>query len=139
MLGALFAVILAWPFCCAALPIPATTTPTILGAANVTTLTEFHEIILLNTSAAKVHEPINYAKTATNTSAVAVLSRTERSFHAARRKKQRDLDRNERSANLSHITGATRKIQLYIKNRFLQLLPDGTVNGTHDDMSDFSK
>ncbi|XP_058822697.1 rho GTPase-activating protein gacF isoform X2 [Topomyia yanbarensis] len=49
-----------------------------------------------------------------------------------------NLERNERSANLSHITGATRKIQLYIKNRYLQLLPDGTVNGTHDDQSDFT-
>jgi hypothetical protein len=49
------------------------------------------------------------------------------------------LDRNERSANLSHITGSARKIQLYIKNRFLQLLPDGTVNGTTDDLSDYSE
>ncbi|XP_053690829.1 uncharacterized protein LOC128739370 [Sabethes cyaneus] len=51
---------------------------------------------------------------------------------------QSNLERNERSANLSHITGATRKIQLYIKNRYLQLLADGTVNGTHDDQSDFT-
>jgi hypothetical protein len=49
------------------------------------------------------------------------------------------LDRNERSANLSHITGSARKIQLYIKNRFLQILPDGTVNGTMDDLSDYCK
>jgi hypothetical protein len=49
------------------------------------------------------------------------------------------LDRNERSANLSHITGSARKIQLYIKNRFLQLMPDGTVNGTTDDLSDYSE
>ena len=49
------------------------------------------------------------------------------------------LERNERSANLSHITGSARKIQLYIKNRFLQLLPDGTVNGTTDDLSEYSK
>nr|XP_029736382.1 uncharacterized protein LOC115271075 isoform X2 [Aedes albopictus] len=49
-----------------------------------------------------------------------------------------NLERNERSANLSHITGANRKIQLYIKNRYLQLLADGTVNGTHDDQSDFT-
>jgi hypothetical protein len=49
------------------------------------------------------------------------------------------LERNERSANLSHITGSARKIQLYIKNRFLQLLPDGVVNGTSDYQSDFSK
>lgn len=61
----------------------------------------------------------------------AVLSRTERSVKRGKKA--------ERSANLSHITGATRKIQLYIKNRFLQLLPDGSVNGTHDDTSDYSK
>lgn len=49
------------------------------------------------------------------------------------------LERNERSANLSHISGSARKIQLYIKNRFLQLMPDGVVNGTTDDNSDFCK
>lgn len=54
-------------------------------------------------------------------------------------KKNSTLERNERSANLSHISGSTRKIQLYIKNRFLQLMPDGVVNGTADDSSDFSK
>uniref|UniRef100_A0A182FSD0 Uncharacterized protein n=1 Tax=Anopheles albimanus TaxID=7167 RepID=A0A182FSD0_ANOAL len=50
-----------------------------------------------------------------------------------------NLERNERSANLSHISGATRKIQLFIKNRYIQLLPDGTVNGTHDDLSDYTR
>ena len=54
-------------------------------------------------------------------------------------KKNSTLERNERSANLSHISGSTRKIQLYIKNRFLQLMPDGVVNGTSDDSSDYSK
>ncbi|KAI4477815.1 hypothetical protein M0804_012295 [Polistes exclamans] len=47
--------------------------------------------------------------------------------------------RAERSANLSHITGASRKIQMYIKNRHLQILPDGTVNGSNDDTSDYSR
>ena len=47
--------------------------------------------------------------------------------------------RSERSANLSHITGASRKIQMYIKNRHLQILPDGTVNGSNDDTSDYSE
>lgn len=47
-----------------------------------------------------------------------------------------NLERNERSANLSHITS---KIQLFIKNRLLQILPDGTVNGTQDDSSDYSE
>ncbi|XP_053670044.1 uncharacterized protein LOC128720401 [Anopheles nili] len=49
-----------------------------------------------------------------------------------------NLERNERSANLSRISGATRKIQVFIKNRYVQLLPDGTVNGTNDDLSDYT-
>uniref|UniRef100_A0A182JWV3 Uncharacterized protein n=1 Tax=Anopheles christyi TaxID=43041 RepID=A0A182JWV3_9DIPT len=55
------------------------------------------------------------------------------------RNNESNLERNERSANLSHITGATRKIQLFIKNRYIQLLPDGTVNGTYDDLSDYNE
>lgn len=47
--------------------------------------------------------------------------------------------RSERSTNLSHITGSARKIRMYVKNRHLQVLPDGTVNGTSDDTSDYSK
>uniref|UniRef100_A0A1B0FRL2 Uncharacterized protein n=1 Tax=Glossina morsitans morsitans TaxID=37546 RepID=A0A1B0FRL2_GLOMM len=47
-----------------------------------------------------------------------------------------NLDRNERST-LSHLSGPSRKIQLYIKNRFIQLMPDGTVNGTQDDQSEY--
>jgi hypothetical protein len=47
--------------------------------------------------------------------------------------------RSERSTNLSHITGTARKIQMYIKNRYLQILPDGAVNGTNDDGSDYSE
>lgn len=67
---------------------------------------------------------------------------SSRSVSGAKRvknKKLSTLERNERSANLSHITGSARKIQLYIKNRFLQLLPDGSVNGTTDDLSDYSE
>ncbi|PSN37538.1 hypothetical protein C0J52_27099 [Blattella germanica] len=47
--------------------------------------------------------------------------------------------RSERSTNLSHITGTARKIQMVIKNRYLQILPDGTVNGTNNDGSDYSE
>ncbi|KAH8311091.1 hypothetical protein KR044_004327 [Drosophila immigrans] len=47
------------------------------------------------------------------------------------------LDRNERST-ISHLAEPSRKIQIYIKNRFLQLLPDGTVNGTTSDHSDYA-
>ncbi|XP_034484538.1 putative uncharacterized protein DDB_G0282499 isoform X2 [Drosophila innubila] len=48
-----------------------------------------------------------------------------------------NLDRNERST-ISHLAGPSRKIQLYIKNRFLQLLPDGTVNGTQTEQSEYA-
>lgn len=47
--------------------------------------------------------------------------------------------RSERSTNLSHITGTARKIQMYIKNRYLQILVDGIVNGTTDDTSAYSE
>ncbi|XP_032674112.1 uncharacterized protein LOC116845482 [Odontomachus brunneus] len=47
-------------------------------------------------------------------------------------------NRAERSANLSHITGTSRKIQMYVKNRHLQILPDGTVNGSNDDTSEYT-
>ncbi|XP_034946634.1 uncharacterized protein bnl [Chelonus insularis] len=52
-----------------------------------------------------------------------------------------DIDaaiRAERSANLSHLTGTSRKILMFIKNRFLQILPDGTVNGTETDNADYT-
>ncbi|KYM75532.1 hypothetical protein ALC53_14228 [Atta colombica] len=47
--------------------------------------------------------------------------------------------RAERSANLSHISGPLRKIRLYIKHRYLQILPDSTVNGTNDERSNYSE
>lgn len=48
--------------------------------------------------------------------------------------------RNGRStANLSHITGTARKIKMFIKNRYLQVFPDGTVNGTAEDTSDYGE
>lgn len=43
--------------------------------------------------------------------------------------------RAQRSANLSHITGTSRTIQMFLKNRYLQLLPDGVVNGTTEENS----
>ncbi|XP_022216192.2 rho GTPase-activating protein gacF isoform X2 [Drosophila obscura] len=50
-----------------------------------------------------------------------------------------NLDRNERSTvPQSHLAWTSRKIQLYIKNRILQLLPDGTVNGTQDEQSEYT-
>lgn len=47
--------------------------------------------------------------------------------------------RAERSANLSHISGPLRKIRMYIKHRYLQILPDSTVNGTHNELSNYSE
>lgn len=49
-----------------------------------------------------------------------------------------NLERIERSANLS-LTKTTKRLQLLIKSRLLQLLPDGTVNGTQNDQSEYSK
>ncbi|XP_034660954.1 rho GTPase-activating protein gacF isoform X1 [Drosophila subobscura] len=50
-----------------------------------------------------------------------------------------NLDRNERSTvPQSHLAWTSRKIQLYIKNRILQLLRDGTVNGTQDEQSEYT-
>ncbi|VVC28426.1 Cytokine IL1/FGF,Fibroblast growth factor family [Cinara cedri] len=42
------------------------------------------------------------------------------------------------AANLSHITGTARKIKMFIKNRYLQVFPDGTVNSTAEDTSDYA-
>lgn len=47
--------------------------------------------------------------------------------------------RAERSANLSHLTGTSRKILMFIKNKYLQILPDGTVNGTENFTADYSE
>lgn len=49
--------------------------------------------------------------------------------------------RSERSANISHIVGTSRKIQLIVsKSWYLQIHPDGQVNGTDTNTdSDYSK
>ncbi|XP_017084936.2 uncharacterized protein DDB_G0284459 isoform X2 [Drosophila eugracilis] len=50
-----------------------------------------------------------------------------------------NLDRNERSTvPQSHLAWTSRKIQLYIKNRILQIMRDGIVNGTQDENSEFT-
>lgn len=74
-----------------------------------------------------------------------ILSRTDRSVHISLNKRKKliqndteNLERIERSANLS-LAKATKRIQLLIKSRFLQLLPDGTVNGTQDEDSEYSE
>lgn len=73
-----------------------------------------------------------------------ILSRTERSVQLATNKRKllrndsSNADRIERSANFS-LTKAAKRIQLLIKGRFLQMVPDGTVNGTQDDQSEYSE
>lgn len=73
-----------------------------------------------------------------------ILSRTERSVQIMsnqRKKLHNDTgngERIERSANFS-LTRSSRRIQLLLKGRFLQMLPDGTVNGTQNDQSEYSK
>lgn len=48
--------------------------------------------------------------------------------------------RNERSANISHIVGISRKIQIVVnKHMYLQISADGNVNGTDDVMDDYSE
>lgn len=76
-----------------------------------------------------------------NSNAQKIGFRNDRSITSTNnnRKKNSNLDRNERSANLSQIMGTARKIQLLMKNRLIQILPDGTVNGTQDDSSDYSE
>lgn len=61
--------------------------------------------------------------------------------HQRRRQRLRNdpnLDRNERSANLS-LTRTSNRIQLLVKGRLLQILPNGVVNGTDDDQSEHSE
>lgn len=74
-----------------------------------------------------------------------ILPAGDRSLHSGTAAPPADQDvaddgavRSERSTNLSHITGSARKIQMHIKNRYLQILPDGTVNGTSNDGSDYT-
>lgn len=114
-----------------------------------------YQSVKAETMTSSIYELFDFSKSRSKSNNQ-ILSRTDRSVHlnssnsknnsvsGAKRVKNNKtklstLERNERSANLSHITGSARKIQLYIKNRFLQLLPDGTVNGTTEDMSDYSK
>ncbi|XP_031621302.1 serine/threonine-protein kinase DDB_G0283821 [Contarinia nasturtii] len=73
-----------------------------------------------------------------------ILSRTDRSVHIATNKRKRlhnnessNVDRLERSANFS-LNRATKRIQVLIKGRFIQMLTDGTVNGTQDNDSEYT-
>lgn len=70
---------------------------------------------------------------------IAQNGRPEASPSPSNRPFEDSVARSERSTNLSHINGTPRKIQMFIKNRHLQLLPDGNVNGTLDDSSVYSE
>lgn len=91
----------------------------------------------------------NGIKTMKTTSRALTLRRTRRTAHSLQTTIQRkkalrngsektNLERIERSANLS-LTKTTKRLQLLIKSRLLQLLPDGTVNGTQNDESEYSE
>lgn len=89
----------------------------------------------------------NHNHTATATAMVTeeILSRTERSVQQTSNKRKKlhnndsgNAERIERSANFS-LTRASRRIQLLLKGRFLQMLSDGTVNGTQDEQSEYSE
>lgn len=51
---------------------------------------------------------------------------------------ENDAMHHKRSPDLAQILGASRKVQFFIKNRHLQILPNGRVNGTYDDLSDLT-
>lgn len=95
----------------------------------------------LNTFNGSNSQHIDNHKTNISADDEEILTRTERSVQLGKRKKlhnDSNTDRIERSANFS-LTKATKRIQLLIKGRFLQMLPDGMVNGTQDDTSEYSK
>ncbi|XP_051862573.1 protein kinase 4 isoform X2 [Drosophila albomicans] len=69
----------------------------------------------------------------------AILSRTERSIrHQQSHHKHQQHQQQQQQQSASVNAEPSRKIQIYIKNRFLQILPDGTVNGTTSDHSDYA-
>lgn len=95
-------------------------------------MSSIYEIFLEN----KIKVSLKRSLKNSNSSSKKVV-KPKRTRNGVKNNNNSTLERNERSANLSHISGSARKIQLYIKNRFLQLMPDGVVNGTTDDNSDY--
>lgn len=70
----------------------------------------------------------------------AVAERPSSAVGAGRNADDAAAARNGRStANLSHIMGTARKIKMFVKNRYLQVFPDGTVNSTAEDTSDYGE
>lgn len=148
LLGALTFKLILWPiFCCAvsAAPVFRTLALTSHSTENEnqqleSASMEFNDKSLINQRQTSSIYDI-FLETVQNDSSAKKQSPKNKSKRVKemRSKKLSTLERNERSANLSHISGSARKIQLYIKNRFLQLLPDGAVNGTSDHQSDYCK
>lgn len=88
---------------------------------------------------------VEATKATESTEVAAVTARENGQINAtnANKRKKRlktnsNLERNERSANLS-LAKTSKRIQILMKGRLLQILPDGTVNGTQNDESDHSK
>lgn len=148
LLGALTFKLFLWPICCCTV----NAAPTFRSLAFTqnhpkpqldSTSIEFNDTNFINLRQTSSVYDIFLENVNTNSSAQKLSNNFTRNkskrVREMRSKKLSTLERNERSANLSHISGSARKIQLYIKNRFLQLLPDGVVNGTSDYQSDFSK
>lgn len=148
LLGALTFKLILWPiFCCAVSAAP-TFRSLALTQNNenqqfASTSMEFNDTNLINQRQTSSIYDIFLENIKNDSSAQKLSTNFARNkskrVKEMRSKKLSTLERNERSANLSHISGSARKIQLYIKNRFVQLLPDGVVNGTSDYQSDYSK
>lgn len=100
------------------------TTPTTTSSVFETTVQEYFTGLITTTELPQV-----------------ILSRTDRSLGNKKRQRNPHLDRNERSANLSHhhMSSSARRKQLLIKNHYLQILPDGTISGSTDRNSEFSE
>lgn len=148
LLGALTFKLILWPiFCCAVSAAPTLRSLPLTHNTEsqqfTSTSMEFNDTNLINQRQTSSIYDI-FLENIKNDSSAQKLSTNLTRNKSKRMKEMRSrklstLERNERSANLSHITGSARKIQLYIKNRFLQLQPDGVVNGTTDYQSDYSK
>lgn len=150
LLGALTFKLVLWPiFCCAVSAAPAFRSLALPQSSEIenqqleSSSVEFNDTSLKNKRQTSSIYDIFLDNTKTNSSAQKLSTNFAKNkskrVKEMRSKKLSTLERNERSANLSHISGSARKIQLYIKNRFLQLQPDGVVNGTSDYQSDYSK
>lgn len=69
---------------------------------------------------------------------------TESSHISKRSPNSAKLQINKNFNHLSNMSGSSRKIQLYVKNHYIQLLPNsdgnrGIVNGTISDLSNYCK